>query len=41
MSPFARIMRAEGFFNRTGLFNNDRAWAALQRSDPQILLLQI
>ena len=25
MSPFARIMRAEGFFNRTGSFNNDRA----------------
>lgn len=25
MSPFARIMCAEGFFNRTGSFNNDRA----------------
>ena len=25
MSPFARIMRVKGFFNRTGLFNNDIA----------------
>ena len=42
MSPFARIMRAEGFFNRIGLLKiMIELWAALQRSDPQILLLQI
>lgn len=41
MSPFARIMRVKGFFNRTGFFIMIEPWAALQRSDPQILLLQI
>lgn len=41
MSPFARIMRVKGFFNRTGFFIMIELWAALQRSDSQILLLQI
>ena len=41
MSPFARIMRVKGFFNRTGFFIMIELWAALRRSDPQILLLQI
>ena len=41
MSPFARIMRAEGFLIEQAYLIMIELWAALQRSDPQILLLQI
>lgn len=41
MSPFARIMRVKGFLIEQAFFIMIELWAALRRSDPQILLLQI